>query len=74
VSIRLSFCRRVIAPGSQAVWRNADDDGAMMMIVRAQGKRVKAIIFAMYTTTNDQEPDILRRPWYIWWFMGQIFR
>jgi len=44
-----------------------------MIIVRAQGKRVKAIIFAIYTTT-DSEPNILQRPWYMWWFMGQIYR
>lgn len=43
------------------------------MIVRAQGKRVKAIIFAMYTT-DGQEPSILLRPWYMFWFMGQIYR
>jgi hypothetical protein len=42
--------------------------------VRAQGKRIKAIIFAMYTTTDDQEPNILQRPWYMFWFMGQIYR
>ena len=45
-----------------------------MTIVRAQGKRVKAIIFAIYTTTDNQELNIHQRPWYMFWFMGQIYR
>ena len=44
------------------------------MIVRAQGKRVQAIIFAIYTNTDSQELNILQRPWYMFWFMGQIYR
>ncbi|KAN0102410.1 hypothetical protein V8E52_011968, partial [Russula decolorans] len=42
--------------------------------LRAQGKRVKAIIFTIYTTTDSQELNILQRPWYMFWFMGQIYR
>lgn len=46
-----------------------------MMIVRAQGKRVKVIMFAMYNNNTDsQEPNILLRPWYMFWFMSQIYR
>jgi len=45
-----------------------------MMIVRAQGKRVKEIIFAIYTATDNQELNIRQRPWYMFWFMGQIYR
>lgn len=45
-----------------------------MAIVRAQAKLVKTIILAIYTTTDSQELNILQRPWYMFWFMGQIYR
>jgi hypothetical protein len=45
-----------------------------MVIVRAQAKLVKAIILAIYTTTDNQELNIFQRPWYMFWFMGQIYR
>lgn len=42
--------------------------------LRAQGKLAKAIIIAIYTTTDNQELNILQRPWYMFWFMGQTYR
>lgn len=44
------------------------------MIVRAQGKRVKEIILAIYSIKDTREPNILLRPWYMFWFMGQLYR
>jgi hypothetical protein len=72
-----SFCRRVIAPGPVS-------HTALMMImhcvmdwiVRGQGRRAKAVISAMHTITgnNNKGYNILQRPWFMWWYMGQVYR
>jgi hypothetical protein len=42
--------------------------------LRAQGKRAKAVIFAMHTITGNHKHNLLHRPWFMWWFMGQVYR
>jgi hypothetical protein len=45
-----------------------------MLIVRAQGKRAKAVKYAMHTITGINKHNLLHRPWFMWWFMGQVYR
>jgi hypothetical protein len=46
----------------------------LTMTVRAQGKRAKTVIFAMHAITGNNKHSFAQRPWFMWWFMGQIFR
>jgi len=46
----------------------------LTMTVRAQGKRAKTVIFAMHAITGNNKHSLAQRPWFMWWFMGQIFR
>lgn len=40
--------------------------------LRAQGSRAKALVVAMHGGQNKHY--LVQRPWYLWWFMGQVFR
>jgi hypothetical protein len=45
-----------------------------MLIVRAQGKRAKAVKYALHTITGHDKHNLLHRPYYMWWFIGQVYR
>lgn len=69
------FAAGVIAPGPIS-------ETALMtimhcvMVVRGQGRRAKAVISAMHTITGNYNKgySILQRPWFMWWYMGQVYR
>ncbi|KAI0305926.1 hypothetical protein B0F90DRAFT_1694580 [Multifurca ochricompacta] len=42
--------------------------------LRAQGKRAKTVMLGMHTVTGNIKHNLAQRPWFVWWFMGQIFR
>jgi len=42
--------------------------------LRAQEKRAKTVIFAMHAVTGNNKHSLVQRPWFMWWFMGQICR
>jgi len=44
--------------------------------LRGQGRRAKAVTYAMHTITgnNNKGYNILQRPWFMWWYMGQVYR
>jgi len=42
--------------------------------LRAQGKRAKTVLFAMHAVTGNDKHSLVQRPWFMWWFMGQVCR
>lgn len=42
--------------------------------LRAQGKRAKTVMLGMHAVTGNNKHNLAQRPWFVWWFMGQIFR
>ncbi|KAI9511557.1 hypothetical protein F5148DRAFT_974976 [Russula earlei] len=42
--------------------------------LRAQGKRAKTVIFAMHAVTGNDKNTLLQRPYFMWWFVGQVCR
>lgn len=44
--------------------------------LRGQGKRATAVISALHTITGNKNKgyNILQRPWFMWWYMGQVYR
>jgi len=48
--------------------------GLFLPPVQAQAKRAKAVVYAMHTITGNVKNNLLHRPWFMWWFMGQVYR
>ncbi|KAI0272685.1 hypothetical protein BC834DRAFT_930033 [Gloeopeniophorella convolvens] len=42
--------------------------------LRAQGKRAKTVMLGMHAVTGNIKHNLAQRPWFVWWFMGQISR
>ncbi|KAH9993709.1 hypothetical protein BJV74DRAFT_770667 [Russula compacta] len=42
--------------------------------LRTQGLRAKMIVLAMHTITGNSKDQFKLRPWFMWWYMGQILR
>jgi len=42
--------------------------------LRAQGIRAKAVVKHMHAITGNTKHTLVQRPWFLWWFMGQICR
>ncbi|KAH9993706.1 hypothetical protein BJV74DRAFT_760416, partial [Russula compacta] len=40
----------------------------------AQGQRAKMVVLAMHTITGNSKNRFKYRPWFMWWFLGQILR
>jgi len=42
--------------------------------LRAQGQRAKAVVQHMHAITGNTKNTLVQRPWFLWWFMGQVSR
>lgn len=40
----------------------------------SQGKRAKAVMLGMHAVTGNIKHNLVQRPSFLWWFMGQICR
>ncbi|KAA1468777.1 hypothetical protein DENSPDRAFT_915286 [Dentipellis sp. KUC8613] len=39
-----------------------------------QEQRAKAVMQGMHAVTGNMKHDLAQRPWFVWWFMGQVAR